>query len=73
MTKREIAIVIEYNSIRSVILLVNEKFSGVFIEIFSYRSTSISRGPMSISNASLIKSDAMPVLNILDILTTLEE
>jgi hypothetical protein len=28
---------------------------------------------MNISNASLIKSDVIPVLNILEILTTLEE
>ena len=40
---------------------------------FSYRSRSISRGPMSMSNANHIRSDVMPVLNILEILTTLEE
>ena len=30
---------------------------------FSYRSRSISRGPIIISNASLIELDVMPVLN----------
>jgi rieske iron-sulfur protein len=30
---------------------------------FSYRSRSISRGPITISNASLIESDVMLVLN----------
>jgi hypothetical protein len=30
---------------------------------FPYRSRSISRGPITISNASLIESDVMPVLN----------
>lgn len=39
----------------------------------SHTSRSISRGPISISNASLIRSEVMPVLNILEILTTLEE
>src|SRR5918998_1348502 len=39
----------------------------------SHTSRSISRGPISISNASLIRSDVIPVLNILEILTTLEE
>jgi rieske iron-sulfur protein len=29
----------------------------------SYRSRSISRGPITIRNASLIESDVMPVLN----------
>jgi hypothetical protein len=35
MTKREIAIVIEYNATKSVILLIVEKLSGGFIEISS--------------------------------------
>src|SRR5918994_603276 len=47
---------------------------SLFLFLFlSHTSRSISRGPISISNASLIRSDVMPVLNILEILTTLEE
>jgi rieske iron-sulfur protein len=30
---------------------------------FSYRSSSISRGPITISNAGLTESDVIPVLN----------
>ena len=40
---------------------------------FSHTSRSISGGPISMSNVSLIRSDVIPVLNILEILTTLEE
>src|ERR687891_2635728 len=49
MTKREIAIVIEYNATRSVILLINEKLSGLFIEIFKRNPKSIP--PVVVSSA----------------------
>jgi hypothetical protein len=49
MTKREIAIVIEYKATRSVILLINEKLSGLFIEMFRRNPKSIP--PVVVSSA----------------------
>ncbi len=49
MTKRETAIVIEYNATRSIILLINEKFDGGFIEMLSRKPKSIP--PVVVSNA----------------------
>lgn len=45
----EIAIVIEYNASRSVILLINEKLSGLFIEMSSRKPKSIP--PVVVSSA----------------------
>ncbi len=49
ITNREIAIVIEYKATRSVILLINEKSSGVFIEMLSRKPKSIP--PVVVSKA----------------------
>ena len=52
---------------------ITNRSNPIYLLFFHRKIRLVSGGPININNASLAKSDAMPVLVIFDILTTLDE